>query len=407
MWQQFLRNQSFKFVAWLSFSVLAITLVASVILQPPNPVTAYSSPHADDSERGSSATTSLFSRTASNPSPVKTARQELSQELSRVGDRLRDITSHAEKLVDELEAFQDSEEGKRVANSQENFNRMAATIRYAMQEQKEVQQRATEYSTFVTEEVSANDETKLRSLGEQVREFEVSLDAHQQDLENARNAIRAVVDVCRELPPGDKTIRQRVAQINFNEDIEFAKQLKADAEAAEKIRQEAIRIAERDKQTALTELEAAKVRLQAAKVRAQTSDSNIAALKTKAIQHWDLERLRMEREFQQDLSKIRYYLGPILAHGYSQPESHGYQRMVANKGPMSLSALRGLGALNEAPASLSLLASAMSYGNDRDSSICPANTDATRGQYARFYYSAHELLVKYQFLLVEKGMLAE
>lgn len=134
---------------------------------------------------------------------------------------------------------------------------------------------------------------------------------------------------------------------------------------------------------------------------------NIAALKSHHERQLAAGRARLEADYVSDLPEIRRWLAPILAEGFSQPQHIG-QLITAVKGPMSLTALRRSGALTNSEEGLSKLARAMTYGNDRQTSgFAPFTGGPLLEEHRRYVLPASRLLLKYQFLLVEKGALAE
>lgn len=137
------------------------------------------------------------------------------------------------------------------------------------------------------------------------------------------------------------------------------------------------------------------------------SAGSIAALKSNRERQLAADLARLEADYLLDLPEIRKWLAPLLAEGYSQPRHIG-QLITAVKGPMSLTALRRCGALTNSEEGLSKLARAMTYGNDRETSgFAPFTGGPLREEHRRYVLPASRLLLKYQFLLVRKGDLAE
>lgn len=132
-----------------------------------------------------------------------------------------------------------------------------------------------------------------------------------------------------------------------------------------------------------------------------------SALKSKRERQLAADLARLEADYLLDLPEIRKWLAPLLADGYSQPQHIG-QLITAVKGPVSLTALGRCGALSNSEEGLSKLARAMTYGNDRATPGFPPYTEGPLLEEHRSYVlPASRLLLKYQFLLVEKGSLAE
>ncbi len=110
--------------------------------------------------------------------------------------------------------------------------------------------------------------------------------------------------------------------------------------------------------------------------------------------------LALKEQFQRKTrgDDVRHYLGAFMAHGYSQPggftgNKRGLVRKVGFEGPVSYSAIKGSGALNQGRDGLELLAQIGSPdGNDRPN--WGFNGDATywKPETFRFVQKAQDLL---------------
>ena len=137
-------------------------------------------------------------------------------------------------------------------------------------------------------------------------------------------------------------------------------------------------------------------RVEEAKRRAE-----IAGLSVEASRLNDAVRLaQLERDFESDLPKIRGYLSAFTADGYSL-------RTDGTKGPVSLSLIRGKGALDSTREGMGKLVGLAHSGSDRPPGPIPYITLFNVGQAPlEPIETAQALLTKYGDLMVKKGLLA-
>ncbi len=112
---------------------------------------------------------------------------------------------------------------------------------------------------------------------------------------------------------------------------------------------------------------------------------------------------------------VRHYLGAFMAHGYSQPggftgNKRALLKKVGYEGPVSFSALKGTGALDQGRGGLELLAQVGSAttGNGNDRPSWGFNGDATywNPETFRFLQKAQDLLNELGPTMVEMKLLA-
>ena len=109
---------------------------------------------------------------------------------------------------------------------------------------------------------------------------------------------------------------------------------------------------------------------------------------------------QLEREFESDMPKIKGYLSAFITEGYTL-------RTDGTKGPVSLSLLKGEGALNSTRGGMSRLVSLAHSGSDRPPGPIPYITLFNVGQAPMEpIETAQALLRKYGDLMVKKGLLA-
>lgn len=120
------------------------------------------------------------------------------------------------------------------------------------------------------------------------------------------------------------------------------------------------------------------------------------------------ELARLERTFKYDEVRVRHYLSALFAPGRSQPVKGKMLEITTTTGPVSLKALRDFGALqNSTDGLLRLGWVGCDPTNDRGRHAFPKNIGGSLDdQEAEFLAPAQELLLKYEKLLVAKGLLA-
>ena len=120
------------------------------------------------------------------------------------------------------------------------------------------------------------------------------------------------------------------------------------------------------------------------------------------------ELARLERTFKYDEVRVRHYLSALFAPGRSQPVKGKMLEITTTTGPVSLKALREFGALqNSTDGLLRLGWVGCDPTNDRGRHAFPKNVGGSLDdQEAEFLAPAQELLLKYEKLLVAKGLLA-
>ncbi|MDX1926255.1 MAG: hypothetical protein SFV81_07050 [Pirellulaceae bacterium] len=416
VWQNLIRRMPMPFLTFVSVSMLLAIIVGSYLLREPTPtpslhtnrenVTQSAGAIQQSSYEGAQPRTNAKPEIASNP--LADLRQELHAEFELKSGRIKQLRSDLASISEELKRLQDDEDGKKIAGSEENFQRLVGLMRYMASLEETASVCESQYSRLVAEEVGATKLTGLQGTRKSLAATDSQLASLADDVSNVRLSLRAVLSVCQNLSPAAKTIRQRIAAIEVDSKLDFAQKLKDNQDAAAIKQREEIANAEREKADAAAKLQAAKIELEAAKIRVAESDASSALLKNDAEKERAAEKAKLEAEFQRELPQIRSSLALLLASGKSQPEHAGYQNTVEFAGPMSLKALQGCGALQEGEAGLKNLGFAMTYGNDRYKYSVPQYIGgALTKEHLSYLEPASRFLRKYQYLLVEKKMLAE
>ena len=156
---------------------------------------------------------------------------------------------------------------------------------------------------------------------------------------------------------------------------------------------------------------------QLAKIRAETQTyrTQIESIERqiKTIDENNVEREKLASltiSYERDRTKVRHYLGALFAPGFTQPDPRSgiKHKVTSKKGPVSLTALREFGALDENERGLFKLGYAGSDPtNDRNRRSFPKHVGGSlETKEVEILKPAQELLIKYQKLLVDEGLLA-
>ncbi|MDZ4848524.1 MAG: hypothetical protein SGI77_04470 [Pirellulaceae bacterium] len=203
-----------------------------------------------------------------------------------------------------------------------------------------------------------------------------------------------------------KDAKLELSSYQIERGLAFAKKLLADQNSSNSMKQVAS-----DSSTKIEQLP---------DVELQNIQSEIDAIRDKLKQVHDEIRVEaslqktkkdlalLEASFAYDEPKIRIYLAALCSQGRAQPLKNLSFELTISVGPMSLQALRDAGALEKTPEGLLNLGNiACSLKNDRGRHAFPKNVGGSLdGEELLFLAPAQELLLKYQNLLVAKGLLA-
>lgn len=223
--------------------------------------------------------------------------------------------------------------------------------------------------------------------------------------------------------PGETTLRTALVQRKKQQDEERAKLIAAELEKARKeiAEQDAkaqaenerkIAAAEREKKRLIADAEQKRLAEETAlKTAAIDTDIHKAADQRKAMEtaaKADLAQAQLERDLERDLTEIKSLLRPMLVEAKTQPGNNRQLERVAGTGPISLSKLRGVGALDPSARGVQLLHYLFGApGHDRDMGGFPRYGSVAGKAEEDKAWRAQELLIKYGDLMVKKKMLAE
>lgn len=402
MWQDQIRQIP---KAYIVHGVVATWFVVAVLMV----VKSTPSAHTDEIREG--GTTSDLTVDDSSRDQYRATtdpeREELDREVARIGGQFDELKSAVESVSQRQKALKANDSGKRVASSELSVRRMRALDRFLTENQQRMLQIDSKYGQIVAKSMAIN-WSAIGSMQRTLAEFDSELAAALQDITNCRLAVAAIEADSDGLPYADKTLGEKLVELEQAEELQFADALRQAKEEADKQSQTLLNEAEGKKRQVEHDLVASKLQLEAVQARDKEADQYIRQLKNDAQGKASQEAINLEADFNRELPRIRYYLAPLLAHGKTQPAYGGNQTYTEASGPVSLTALRRAGSMQEGDAGLGNLALAMTYNNDRGSFSCPRYIGGLISRELKEYVlPARELLSKYQFLLVKKGMLSE
>lgn len=245
----------------------------------------------------------------------------------------------------------------------------------------------------------------VKSLAELERQ-QLLLDAVSKETEKAAPGTETLEEVLRKRRTAfeqdrAKQIADAKAQAEKSQTERLAT-LEKEAVEADTRRKELKQQAEQAQADQLAKIEAEQIaeesRIKEAKQRAV-----VAGLKDEVLRLEEATRqAQLEQEFQQDLPNIKTYLCAYTEPGYAHRQDN-------TKGPVSLSYLKGLGALKPGLPGLTKLLSVASASSDRPKGALPhyIGGDLRNGNInTEPVEKAQQLLLKYGDLMVKKGMLA-
>ena len=415
MFAKYVRAIPFYFVVFLVLVLVLLGIVASSMLGPPpiarQPDVTSAAPILSNNAEAPNFNGDIVAGgndSTRQATPLEQNRQELRRLLTQIGDHLHSIELGVDAFTMTLESLHDNDAGKRIVTSNEHFPQLAALIKYAPELSASLSKFGTRYSALVAKELASSSETALNSVKLSLSDFDNELAAIEQDVENANLALKAINVVCQKLPAATLTVRAKLLDDEEKEKLRYAQQLKDSQDAAQKEQEKKLQLAEKQRSDAKADLDIATKRLEALKLKQQSVHAGAGISNIESHGRSAQERAELERDYQRDITEINRLLAPLLAQGYSQPEHAGFQRRAREKGPMSLGALRSCGALAPTDSGLQNLGFAMTYANDRGNFGFPGYIGgALRDEHYQYLVPAQKLLLKYQYLLVEKKRLAE
>jgi hypothetical protein len=303
-----------------------------------------------------------------------------------------------EQLSTAFSELETSDEGRRIAASAKFASQMLALKGWHegyLSEYRTVTSRLVEQRLGGQARNNSNELADLKSLAKRVKAL--------------AEAVQAIRSVCANNQPSKVTLSDSWTQEEQRLALDHASALAARRKAEQGERERLLKDASVRKFEAEQKLLAAQQNLETQrKTIAAKRFALLAELKIEDDRH-KAQQDQLLSEFQRDRAAVQHYLAPLLRHGYSQPERGSHHRSTRVKGPMSVSALMSFGAMFQDEAGLTRLAYAVgSNANDRDQSpFLPfAGGIVASPKHMRVLQPAQELLLKYQHILVEQGMLA-
>ena len=120
-----------------------------------------------------------------------------------------------------------------------------------------------------------------------------------------------------------------------------------------------------------------------------------------------VKKRQSEIDFVGDEADVMHYLAAYFAHGYTQPDKQSREWRTSTFGPVSLSSLISFGALERSNSGLGSFREAITSTNsDRVGFAIPRDIPNHGFDVIAVLRPAQGLIIKYQEILVEKGLLA-
>ncbi len=342
---------------------------------------------------------------------IEEKRKQLDKELEIARKELTQTHELMATIVSRLDALQSNELGRKIANSEEHFSSVLMLTRFMPQKQKEVSDLAIRFESMVGRSARFTRGIEYDDGCNKVGLYSIDLQSLKKELTNISASIKAIEVVCLKNPATGITIREKIVQAEAAEANAWKVRVSEALESARESRSHLLLAAKQEKQDVELQIDDAKQKLKTVELSGEKTAILLKTDEIAAKQKHETVRAALEIEFQRDESKIRHYLAPFFAMGYSQPASGTVHAPTRKRGPVSMSALRSYGATVQSNGGLECLAFAINGGgNDRSRFSCPhyigGHISADEDLY-RYLITTQELLIKYQYLLVEKGMLAE
>lgn len=337
--------------------------------------------------------------------------------------KAQEATKWHQALVSELQAYQTvidslltSEDGRRFASTDRNVDVYLGITQKERPDSSKINAWKTQIETLVTAVESAESKspdvtillpddyaTELQSI---VAEIRAPLQELQQDL----SVLNAIVAASSSQPASAPTLQDTIAERRAKEAQEAADRIAAARRQAKEESISELEAAEREKveaenEIALTRIQAEKDRL----AREAEAASRSAAAEEKAFMEAQA-KLQLEREFNAEREQVLSMLTPFVYKHDSQLNTRGTYSSTVEPTAVSLSAIEGLGGLEQSVAGLHQLHKLGNYGsNGRPLGGFPIRKSNSfnyvEGAKDRVM-KAQEYLIKYGDLLVEKGHLA-
>ena len=327
-------------------------------------------------------------------------KDRLNEELKLAGAEMSKMQNQLATIVSDLERIKDNAAGRKIVSDQEQIGNLIALIRYIPAMQKKDEMLGDRMARIKLNASLFDSVLKFETSRENLAFLMAELESNEKELSNISLAIRAIESVSQGLPASSKSVRNRIDEIDEQEALIIASRLKSAQSLAIEKRGSLLVEAQREREEALLALEEASTRMDSSLLLEKAAEKNQTLALELAKRKLAAEKVKLEFDFQNDLTNIRHYLAPLIADGYSQPHYTGSHKTTFVKGPFSLTALRSVGALEESIEGISCLGSTIcGSGNDRGKFSCPSFSDPIVLPYLR---TTQTLLLKYKYLLVEK-----
>ncbi len=332
--------------------------------------------------------------------------------LTQVEYYLESCREQSLGIAQQIEQLLVDEAGCKIAADIHQARKFSAVQRYLANEQSQLaslENRNAEVQTEISELTLEPSEDKSNTviINAKLQTLCDELSMQLARIQEVQSAIHAIAFRCRDNVPNEKRLVDVLVEEKNRLELEFTAASAQRDREAEADRKQKLSEANARHDDAIGRLEQAQRDLRTQTDQLETSRQQLEAQLNAERTRWRQQVAQLEAEFNRDLPSIRKYLAPFLEHGYSQPyRSSSIQAM--RKGPMSLQALTAAGVFDESYRGLVRLAYVISAANDRPSDPIPDFIGGTpKPHHLQYLRTAQALLIKYQYLLVEKKMLAD
>ena len=330
----------------------------------------------------------------------------------RIGDDLQKLADAHSRWQSSVEELKDGQTGRRIASDPALVELLATVLNTAPadDEPEKLGERLRRITTQLREAM-AEESVSFKPTEEfisRIDEIEEAVEKSHRWYRDHLLELAALEDQAEELAPAERTLRAALLSREAERAQERVEKLATRNREIQRQSDETVGAAEAEAQRIIDEAKAEAKRLVGEATAARITQ---AAMEQKAEQEEELRRrqeaeklAQLKREYQRDLRDIKVKLQPFITDGYT------YNGDTGREGPVSLSVLRGRGALDEGRKGLEkLLYVGGTSTNDRDRGGFPqyvGSEYAWRQLNKDFLVQAQDYLNKYGALLVEDGLLA-
>ena len=334
--------------------------------------------------------------------------QEARDKLNEAGEFCEELAGTAQKLNRELARLQADEAGRRIASRIEWIDQfMAIRDRPRLTESDIATQRESIHSLIEQCEQALNDADIVIPCTEAFTAKSISLHDQlsqaQKEVREDQRRLTALLSISEVASPTNETLSKtsfkRARELERAALEEIAKAQATQREEAERQRKQLVLEAERKVQAAKEEQERIAQEARVAAAEAEKEKKRQAA--ALAAQRAAAEQAHREKiaAFEREFPAMKSLLSPFISSGQFQLQ--GSQWVGGEEGPVSLSAIHQLGALNPNAGTSHML---MYFGNGvngRPTGSFPRGHADDSGQ----VYRVQTFLLKYGDILVEKKLL--